>query len=107
MGIEKHSDKHIVKVKIMQREFTITCQDGQDQGAIEAARYLDSQMQIMSKKNQVMGIDRCAIMAALNITHEFLMMRKHKIADKEVSARLEKLHDQIDRALDRVNATAK
>ncbi len=84
----------------MQRELTVVCHDGEDKGLIEAARYLDGQMQTMSRKHQALGLDRCAIMVALNISHELLQMRRDQNDDDELSKRLGKLQDQIDQTLD-------
>jgi len=100
------SDKNGVKVSIMQREFTIACSEGESQGVIEAAGYLDKQMRVIAKNNSALGADRCAIMAALNISHELLEARKNMGEGDEVTDRLEKLHEQIDSAMDSIRQIA-
>lgn len=93
-------EKKAVKVSIMQREFTIACREEETQGVIEAASYLDRQMRSIADNNQALGADRCAIMAALNISHELLEVRRSIGRNNEVSERLERLHDEIDQAMD-------
>lgn len=100
------SDKTGVKVSIMQREFTIACTEEETQGVIEAASYLDKQMRTIANNNQALGADRCAIMAALNISHELLEARKNIGDDDEISKRLERLHAEIDTAMDSIRQVA-
>ena len=100
------SDKQAVKVSIMQREFTIACKEEETQGVIEAASYLDKQMRSIANNNHALGADRCAIMAALNISHELLEARKSMGEGSEVTNRLERLHEQIDQAMDSIRQVA-
>lgn len=88
-----------VKVSIMHREFTVACNDEESQGLVEAAAYLDKQMKHIAKGGQVLGMDRCAIMAALNITHELLELKKNMGQGDSVAGRLEQLNDQIDKVV--------
>lgn len=93
------ADQQRVKVSIMQREFTVACSAAERRGVVEAAAYLDQQMRAVSKGAQVLGIDRCAIMAGLNISHELLALRASLADNEQLDARLERLHTQVDQAL--------
>ncbi len=90
----------------MQREFTIACSDEEAPGVMKAAEYLNEQMRQIVENNQALGADRCAIMAALNISHELLVARENIGDDSEVNDRLDKLHDQIDDAMDAIRQVA-
>ena len=90
------TQKESVKVSIMQREFTVACTTEESQGVVEAAAYLDRQMRKVSGGAQVLSIDRCAIMAGLNISHELLELRKSVEHGKQMSSRIENLNQQID-----------
>ena len=100
------ANKKSVKVNIMQREFTIACTDEEEQGVIKAAEYLNTQMRQIAENNQALGADRCAIMAALNISHELLEARENIGDDGDVSERLDKLHEQIDDAMGAIRQVA-
>ena len=76
---EDKAGKEGVKVSIMQREFTVACSREERQSVVEAAAYLDKQMRAVAKGTQVLGVDRCAIMAGLNISHELLQLQKRTI----------------------------
>ncbi|MDD9823077.1 MAG: cell division protein ZapA [Gammaproteobacteria bacterium] len=98
------SEKQSVKVSIMQREFTVACSPEESRGVVEAAAYLDRQMRAVSKGAQVLSIDRCAIMAGLNISHELLTLRESLDDNEQLNARLERLHTQVDQAVNGMQA---
>ena len=83
----------------MQREFTIACEEDETEGLIEAAAYLDKQMRAISEGSQVLGMDRCAVIAGLNITHSLLQLQIHAVAHDDMGNRLQQLHDQVDKAV--------
>ncbi len=99
MADSDKSKKQSVKVSIMQREYTVACSDEEMDGLVEAAAYLDKQMSTISKGSQVLAIDRCAIMAGLNISHLYLELQKKAGSHESVDDRLQKLHDQVDQVV--------
>jgi cell division protein ZapA len=62
-------------VAIMGRDFRIACPDGEEQALLDAVDYLDKKMNEIRETGKVIGVDRIAVMAALNITHELLSAR--------------------------------
>jgi cell division protein ZapA len=62
-------------VSIMGREFRISCSDGERKELLKATEYLNNKMREIRDTGKVIGVERIAIMAALNITHEFLSTR--------------------------------
>lgn len=83
----------------MQRDFTVACREDEMDGLVEAAAYLDKQMRAISEGGQVLGIDRCAIMAGLNISHSFLQLQNSVREQEATDAKLQSLHNQIDKCL--------
>ena len=61
-----------VDVVIMGREFTVSCTDEERQGLLDAVDYLDKKMHDIRDSGKVVGVERIAIMAALNLSHEVL-----------------------------------
>ncbi len=90
----------------MQREFTVACTTEESQSVVEAAAYLDRQMRKVSGGAQVLGIDRCAIMAGLNISHELLELRKSVADGKQMSSRIDSLNQQIDEVVTNIQQSA-
>ncbi len=94
---QSEDQKLTVKVRIMQREFTISCREDERADLLEAAEYLDGQMRVISDSGKVLGMDRCAIMAGLNITHCLLKLQQQMERQAHVHDRLQLLNDQLDR----------
>jgi len=63
-------------VTILGREFTVACEEAERADLSEAVAYLDRQMRDIRDRGKVTGVDRIAVMAALNIAHDLLRERK-------------------------------
>ncbi|HEY7775209.1 MAG TPA: cell division protein ZapA [Kineobactrum sp.] len=59
-------------VHILDKEYQIACPEEQQAELITSARYLDKQMRSIRNSGKVIGLERIAVMAALNISHELL-----------------------------------
>lgn len=64
-----------VNVRIADREYMVACEPHERESLIEAARLLDGRMREIRTANRMAGIDRIAILAALNLAHELLQAR--------------------------------
>ncbi len=84
----------------MQREFTVICTDQSEvEGLLEAAAYLDKQIRAIAGKGRVMGQDRCAVMAGLNISHELLQLQKTIDARYTDNTYLDSLCERVERVV--------
>ena len=61
-----------LQINIMGREFRVACPEEDQKGLLEAVEYLNKKMREIKGGGKVIGLERIAIMAALNIAHEFL-----------------------------------
>ena len=66
------ADPRGLQINIMGREFRVACPEDEQEGLLEAVDYLNKKMQDIRSGGKVVGLERIAIMAALNIAHEFL-----------------------------------
>jgi cell division protein ZapA len=64
-----------IDVNIMGREFRISCTEEEREDLLQAVDYLDGKMREIRDAGKVVGVDRIAIMVALNIAHELLRTR--------------------------------
>jgi len=70
------SDKvDALDVSILDREFRVACPEDERAELLEAVAYLDKKMREIRDQGKVVTVERIAIMAALNIAHEFLNTR--------------------------------
>src|SRR5262245_49113532 len=65
-----------VDVNILGRVYKVACADGEEHELNEAVVYLDKQMREIRDRGKVAGIDRIAVMAALNIANDLLRERR-------------------------------
>jgi cell division protein ZapA len=88
-------------VSIMGREYRIACPPEQEKALLEAVVYLDRKMREIREQGKVVGVERIAVMAALNTAHELLALRGGGAFDFEgVKRRIEIMQAAIDAALD-------
>lgn len=88
-----------INITIMGREFSVACPPEEQEELMDAARYLDKNMKEIQKTGKIIGAERCAIMAALNITNDLLQLRKSTSGQEKVQERLESMQERIDAAL--------
>jgi len=88
-----------INISIMGRDFSVACPPEEQEDLMDAARYLDKNMKEIQKTGKIIGAERCAIMAALNITNDLLQLRRSTAGQDQVQARLDSLQERIDEVL--------
>ncbi len=88
-----------INISIMGRDFSVACPPEEQDNLVEASRYLDKNMKEIQKTGKIIGAERCAIMAALNITNDLLQLQKATEGQERVQARLSSLQERIDEVL--------
>ena len=86
-------------VNIMGREFRVSCDDDEREALMMAVSYLDKKMCEIRDSGKVAGVERIAIMAALNIAHDYLTARPADPDTVEMQARLDRIGGLLDQAL--------
>jgi cell division protein ZapA len=69
------SDTTTVSVKILDKEYQVSCKQDEVDALTTSARYLDQQMRRIRESGKVFGLDRIAVMTALNLSNELLQKR--------------------------------
>jgi cell division protein ZapA len=88
----------------MGREFRVACPEEEQAGLLEAVDYLNRKMLEIRDAGKVIGLERIAIMTALNIAHEFLSTRVGGGFDiAEIKRRMSHMETVIDQALSEQN----
>lgn len=93
-----------VIVKLLDKEYQVACPPGQQDALAKSAQYLDKQMRGIRANGKVIGLERIAVMAALNIANELLQQGPGDSAEAEQQAnnsQLKNLNEKIDEALHR------
>ena len=94
------SEAKSLQVTIMGREFRVACPDEEQAGLLEAVDYLNKKMLDIRDGGKVIGLERIAIMAALNIAHELLTTKVGGGFDMgEIKRRMNRMESVIDQAI--------
>ena len=88
-----------INISIMGKDLAVACPDDEQESLYAAARYLDKNMKEIQKTGKIIGTERCAIMAALNITNDLLKLQNSTVDQSRVEAKLNSLQDRIDEVL--------
>lgn len=67
-----------IKVNLLGKEYPISCPREEEHDLLLAARYLDDKMRAIRDNGRVIGTERVAVMAALNIAHELIQINNKK-----------------------------
>ena len=95
-----------IGVRILDREYLVACPPDERDGLVAAANLLDSRMREIRSGNRMAGIDRIAVLAALNLANELIQQRQGGgDREHELSRTLGDLTRRLDGLLDSVAAT--
>jgi cell division protein ZapA len=86
-------------VSILGRQFRVACTEDEKQELQKAVGYLDAKMREIRDGGKVIGVERIAIMAALNMAHELLSVRVDGVDLGEVRRRMAEMQTKIDEVL--------
>src|SRR5699024_10749275 len=73
-------------IRILGRDYPVSCPQNEREALLTSAEYLARRMQAIQKKGKTLGVDRIAVMAALNTARELLALQQE----------VEQLRDQLD-----------
>jgi len=93
-----------VFVKILDKEYQVTCAEDERTDLIQSAELLDERMRTIKRAGKIIGLERIAVMAALNLSHELLQAKRELASvppgrDQQI---LERLNDRLDRCLEQL-----
>jgi len=97
------SPPNTVTVKILDKEYQVACPEEQEAELVVSAKYLDKQMRSIRDSGKVIGLERIAVMAALNISYELLQASEQSGGEQSApdvdNAGVDRLHRKLDDAL--------
>ena len=89
-----------VEVSLLGRTYRVACEEGERESLMQAVAYLDAKMNEIRKAGKVVGAERIAVMAALNVAHELLSVRLGTGLDVgQAKRRINAIESKIDAAI--------
>jgi len=93
-----------MRVNILDKEYLVSCQDEERDALFASAEFLSRRMKEIRDSGKIVGADRIAVMAALNLAHELLLQRNTgEEFQHTISSRIRALQDKIELALNQGN----
>jgi cell division protein ZapA len=94
------SQKNTLNVTILDSEFRVSCPDEEREELQDSVAYLNKKMVEIRDTGKIVNVERIAIMAALNITHELLSTKVGRGLDlSDLTRRMNRMQTAIDQAL--------
>lgn len=96
------SDAITINVKIMGREYAVTCPPAEHEALVASAEFLNERMTAIKKRGRALTAEKIAVMTALNLARELLTLKgDDKVApqDSKASERVKQFGRDIDTTL--------
>lgn len=91
-----------VTVRILEKEYQVNCPQEEVEELTRSAQHLDDQMRTIKDSGRVFGLDRIAVMAALNIAHDYLDLKHdHDTHVIDAERRIADLTEKVSRTLEK------
>jgi len=89
-----------VSVRILEKEYFVSCPHDERAALLDSAEYLNARMREVRDSGKVVGLDRIAVMVALNLTNELLRLRERDSkVDVESVARVRAVRERVEATL--------
>jgi cell division protein ZapA len=99
-----NKDAKPMRVHILDKEYLVACPDHERDALFASAELLTEKMKEIRDTGKIVGADRIAVMAALNMAHELLEQKYTRDElQHTISKRIRALQDKIDVALNNGN----
>ena len=90
-----------VTVRILEKEYFVSCPQDERADLLDSAEYLNKKMREIRDTGKVVGADRIAVIAALNMANELLRLRKQDSDVQGSVGRVKQMRERVESALQR------
>ena len=89
-----------ISVRILDKEYQVACPPSERTDLLDSAEVLNTKMREIRDSGRIVGLDRIAVMAALNMANDLLhAQERDKALEGNVSDRLKIISDRVDSVL--------
>lgn len=89
-----------VQIRILDKDYGVACGPDEEDELRASAKLLDERMRDIRRSGKIVGTERIAVMAALNIAHELVQARNElKESNKITERHLSRINEKIEQAL--------
>lgn len=91
-----------VNIRVLDKDYTVGCPEGEETSLLASADLLNKKITEIKERGSILGSERIAVMAALNLAHEFLGANSANSNFNDVDKRINSLKEKINSALDQI-----
>ncbi len=95
-----------LQVTILDKDYQVSCPPDEREALLRSADELDQRMRRIRASGGVIGLERIAIMAALNLTYELQQSRRDLSNSEATNHALQQVNQRLDDALDALEQQA-
>lgn len=89
-----------VSVRILDKDYQVACPASERTDLLDSAEVLNERMREIRDSGRIVGLDRIAVMAALNMANDLLHARaRDQLLEGDISNRLKSISDRVESAL--------
>lgn len=89
-----------VSVRILDKEYQVACPADERTDLLDSAEALNAKMLEIRDSGRVVGLDRIAVMAALNMANDLLHAQaRDRLIEGDLSLRLKTISERVESAL--------
>jgi len=89
-----------VSVRILEKEYAMVCPYEERSALLDSAEFLNARMREVRDSGKVVGLDRIAVMVALNLVNEYLRLKDRETKlESEASGRVRNLRERVETQL--------
>ena len=93
------NNQEALVIKILEKEYRVACPAEEKESLIASANMLNKKLNEIKQKGTVIGTERIAVMAALNMSHELLNGQTLVEEHAELNDRINSLSEKIDNTM--------
>ena len=90
------TDANSLNIRILDKDYRITCPPGEQESLQASARLLNEKINDIRAKGAIIGGERLAIMAALNLAHELLTCQEYQSGYEDMQTRIGRMQQKIN-----------
>ena len=98
--MSQQQDNARVSVRILEKEYFIACPYEERSALLDSAEFLNARMREVRDSGKVVGLDRIAVMVALNLTNELLLLKgRDAKVESETGTKVKNMRERVEAAL--------
>jgi len=91
-----------VSVRILEKEYFVACPYEERSALLDSAEFLNARMREIRDSGKVVGLDRIAVMVALNLANELVQLRQRDAKlESELAGRVRSIRERVETTLEK------